>query len=305
MSSLDLFQSHLSAQDCSPLTLRGYLSDLRHFSDWFVQTNSEALTPQSLTPSDIKAYRQYLLVVERYKANTINRRLAAISAYTKWAQQTGQIQHDPTLYIKSVKKVADAPKWLDKQEQYALQRAIERDLQVSRLRYPKRWVTRRRDASITLFLLNTGLRLAELVSMRQGDFELSERKGTLLVQNGKGGKQRTIPLNAEARKALQEWLAVRPKSSSDLVWVGVEGATGGLGARAIQRILERYATEAGLEIFTAHTCRHTFAKNLADQGVGLEKIASLLGHSSLNTTQIYLAPDARDLEQAVGKLESY
>ncbi len=305
MTTLDLFHDHLVSQDCAAATCKGYLADLRKFATWFQQTNGESLTPQTLTPADVREYRQFLLTVERYKAATINRRLAAITAYAKWALITGQIQNDPTLHIKSVKKVTGAPKWLDKSEQFALQRAIEKDLQISRLRYPKRVVTRRRDASITLFLLNTGIRLAELASMRMGDVQLSERKGTLLVQSGKGSKQRTIPLNAEARKALQEWLDVRPKSNSDLVWVGVEGATGGLSTRAVQRILERYAVEAGLEVFTAHTCRHTFAKNLANQGVGLEKIASLLGHSNLNTTQIYLIPDARDLEQAVGKLEHY
>lgn len=141
-----------------------------------------------------------------------------------------------------------------------MKRAIEHDLQLSKLRYPKRWVTRRRDASIVLLLLNTGLRLNELVSIGQNDLQLSERKGSLLVQNGKGGKQRNIPLNAEARKALQDWLGVRPKSESDLVFVGVEGTNGGLSTRAVQRVLERYALEAELGSLTAHTCRHTFAK---------------------------------------------
>lgn len=305
MDTLAPFHTYLTAQDCAALTRKGYLSDMEHFARWFEQTNGEPLTPQAITPSDIKEYRQFLLTVERYKANTVNRRLAAISAYARWALSTGQIHSDPTLYVKSVKQVANTPKWLDKSEQYALQRAIERDLQLSRLRYPKRHVTRRRDASITFFLLNTGLRLNELVSMRLDDLQLSDRKGSLLVQNGKGGKQRTIPLNAEARKSIQEWLAVRPKTKSDLVWIGVEGESNSLSGRAVQRILERYAAEAGLEAFTAHICRHTFAKNLANQDVGLEKIASLLGHSSLNTTQIYLVPDARDLEQAVGKLENY
>jgi site-specific recombinase XerD len=149
MDTLAPFHTYLTAQDCAALTRKGYLSDMEHFARWFEQTNGEPLTPQAITPSDIKEYRQFLLTVERYKANTVNRRLAAISAYARWALSTGQIHSDPTLYVKSVKQVANTPKWLDKSEQYALQRAIERDLQLSRLRYPKRHVTRRRDASIT------------------------------------------------------------------------------------------------------------------------------------------------------------
>jgi site-specific recombinase XerD len=296
------FEDYLADQDRAALTIRGYLADLAHFSRWFQQTNGEALTPERLTPTDVKEYKQYLLTVERRKASTVNRRLAALSVYAKWARETGQIHVDPTENVKTVRQVAGAPKWLDKHEQFALQRAIERDLQVSKLRYPKRWVTRRRDASLTLFLLNTGLRLSELTTMRLSDVQLSDRKGSLLVQNGKGGKQRTIPLNSEARKALQEWLAVRPATQEDVIWVAVEGESDGLSGRAVQRILQRYAQEAGLEELTPHICRHSFAKNLVNSGAGLEKVASLLGHSNLNTTRIYITPDARDLEQAVEAL---
>lgn len=299
MSLLTAFETHLLNQDRSALTIKGYLSDLAHFSRWFSQTNGEQLSPQGITPSDVKHYKQHLLTVERRKASTVNRHLASLSAFVRWAQESGLIHTDPTLYIKSVKQVASAPKWLDKNEQYALQRAIEKDLQLSKLRYPKRWLTRRRDASIVLFLLNTGLRLSELVAMRLGDVQVSERKGSLLVQNGKGGKQRNIPLNSEARKALQSWLDVRPQSDGDFVWLAVEADSEGLSGRAVQRILERFMLAADLDELTAHICRHTFAKNLVNSGVGLEKVAALLGHSNLNTTRIYVAPDRRDLERAV------
>jgi integrase/recombinase XerC len=96
---------------------------------------------------------------------------------------------------------------------------------------------------------------------------------------------------------------VRPETDSDQVWVGVEGQSEGLSARSVQRILERYATQAGLETLTPHTCRHTVAKNLLDSGVGLEKVAALLGHENISTTMIYVTPSAQDLEQAVGTLE--
>lgn len=297
------FQSHLADRDCAERTLRGYLSDLLQFADWFEQVNGEALRPERITPSDVKRYKDFLLNTQRRAASTINRRLAALSAFAKWAQQAGLIHSDPTVYVKSVKQVRRAPKWLNKSEQFALQRAIEKDLQVSRLRYPKRFTTRRRDASIALFLLNTGLRVGELIAMCLGDVQLSDRKGNVRVQNGKGRKQRQVPLNAEARAAIQDWFAVRPETDNDQVWVGVEGQSEGLSARSVQRILERYATQAGLETLTPHTCRHTVAKNLLDSGVGLEKVAALLGHESISTTMIYVTPSAHDLEQAVGALE--
>ena len=300
--TLTAFEHYLTDLDRSPLTVRGYLTDLAHFSHWFEQTNGEALRPERMTPTDVKEYKQHLLLVERLKASTVNRHLAAISAFASWAKQAGKIQSDPTDNVKSVKQVAAAPKWLDKNEQFSLQRAIERDLQLSKLRYPKRWLTRRRDASLTLFLLHTGLRLTELTAMRLGDVQFSERKGNVLVQNGKGGKQRDVPLNTDARKAIQDWLAVRPATKSDLIWISVESDSGSLSGRAIQRVFQRYAQDAGLDAFTPHLARHTFAKNLVNNGVSLEKVAALLGHANLNTTRLYITPDKRDLEFAVEKL---
>jgi integrase/recombinase XerC len=79
-------------------------------------------------------------------------------------------------------------------------------------------------------------------------------------------------------------------------------AEGPLHQRSLQRIVTRYGEDAGLENLTPHMLRHTFAKNLVDQGIGLEKVAALLGHSSLNTTRIYVTPSQKDLENAVETL---
>jgi integrase/recombinase XerC len=297
---LDQFQEHMNALDLSPLTIRGYLADLKHFSRWFEQTNGEALAIQRITPTDIKEYKHFLLSVERRKAGTVNRRLAALAALGKWGCQTGQIQSNPTENIKGVGGVARGPRWLDKHEQHRLLRAIENDVQMAWQKYPRRWVTRRRDASLVLFLLHTGLRLSEATRLRMQDIQISDRKGSVMVQNGKGSQQRSVPLNVHARRALQDWLQVRPES--DHLWMAVEGEHEGLSGRTVQRVMQRYAKAAHLDELTPHVCRHTFAKNLVENGVGLEKVAALLGHSSLNTTRIYITPSERDLEIAVENL---
>lgn len=294
------FRNHLDDLDLSPLTIKGYLSDLHHFARWFEQTNGEALTVQRITPTDVKEYKHFLLAVERRKAGTVNRRLAALAALCKWGRYTKQITSDPTENIKGVAGVPRGPRWLDKHEQHRLLRAIENDLELAKQKYPKRWVTRRRDASLVLFLLHTGLRLSEAIELRMEDIQLSERKGSVSVQNGKGNKQRSVPLNSDARKALREWMDVRPQG--DYLWMTVEGENEILSGRTVQRILRRYARDAQLDDLTPHVCRHTFAKNLVENEVGLEKVAALLGHSSLNTTRIYITPSERDLELAVEHL---
>ena len=304
MNEIEEFQKYLLAEDLSALTVTGYLADVRLFIAWFEKHNREAFALASVTPMDVREYRERLQKEQGLKANSVNRKLASIAALMRWAKQTNQISMDPTENVKPVRQMAMAPHWLDKKEQFALLRAIEKDLQVSKLRYPRRYITRRRDASLVLFMLHTGLRLSEVVSLEVRDVEISDRKGSVLVRHGKGNKERSIPLNAEARKALQDWLEVRPEGHNSFLWMAVEGpAEANMSNRSIQRILHRYARAAELKELTPHVLRHSFAKNLANRGVGLEKIALLLGHSSLNTTRIYIIPDTKDLEQAVEQLE--
>ena len=303
MDVLSSFERHLEEQDRASLTIRGYMTDLRQFLRWFEQTNTEAFSLSAVISSDIREYRQFLNVVQRRKPATVNRHLAALSALMTWAKRTGQIEHDPAEGVRGVPQVPQGPRSLDKKEQYALQRAIEKDLQLARLRYPKRWRTHQRDASLTVFLLHTGLRLSEVLSLQLDDLQITDRKGQLIVRRGKGGKSRTIPLNAQARKALQEWLEVRPESTGSFLWTGLENELmQALSSRSVQRALLRLGQAAGLERLTPHVLRHSFAKNLVDAGIGLEKVAALLGHSNLNTTRIYVRPSQKDLEQAVERL---
>jgi len=306
MKEIDLYLEYLEQQDRSVLTIKGYGNDLAHYVTWSERTNGEPCTVTSITPTDVRAYRQGMLNIERRKASTVNRHLASLSSFMAWAVKQGLIERDPTQDIRSVRQVSAGPKYLDKKQQYAINRAIEKDLQLSRLRYPKRWRARQRDASIVLFLMHTGLRLQEALSLRLGDIQIGDRKGQVLVRQGKGGKQRSVPLNAEARRALQEWLNARPDVGNDYFWVPLESdEEGPLSSRSVQRVILRLGQDAGIEHLTPHMLRHTFGKNLVDSGVGLEKVAALLGHANLNTTRIYITPNQNDLEQAVEGLTDH
>lgn len=303
MDDIDTFTEYLKGQDRSELTVKGYQSDMKNFIRWFEQTNGETFNVKAVTPTDIREYRRFLLGIEHRKASTVNRRLAALSVYMNWAKQTGLIAHDPTQDIRPVPQIKSGPKYLDKKQQYALHRAIEKDVQISRLRYPKRWRVRQRDAALVVFLLHTGLRIQEMLDLQLADLEIGERKGKMIVRQGKGGKQRVIPLNSDACKALQGWLAIRPKTDNLFVWVAVEkGVNEALSSRSVQRVVLRIGNDAGLERLTPHVLRHTFGKNLIDSGVGIEKVAALLGHANLNTTRVYIAPNQSDLEKAVDQL---
>jgi len=298
---LEDFCTWLQEQDRSPLTVRGYISALRQFSVWFRQTNGVDVEPARITPLDIKAYRQYLLVNRRLKPATVNHHLAALRALARWAERTGQVEHNPAQGIKLVQEVVAAPRWLMRSEQFSLLRKARERVQLGDLRAQGQpdepgYIWPRRDLALLVLLLNTGLRLAEVAALTLSDVVLKERSGAVTVRSGKGRKARTVPLNHDARKALQEWLDVRPAVSTGALWLSQKG--GALSTRALAARITMLAEQAGLEDVSTHTLRHSFAKNLVDAGVSLEKVATLLGHDNLETTRLYTTPSEADLQAA-------
>lgn len=293
------FEDNLLNAGKSSTTILGYVADLRLFSIWFSQTNGEDLTPQNLTPTDIREYRQYLLNVRQAKSTTINRHLSAIRAYCSWAKSAGLVSYNPIDGIKSIAQQSHAPKWLDKKEQAAIIREVEKRVLAARTEPAKRQAIR--DQAVLVILINTGLRVSELVGLELSDVTVSDRKGKIRVRAGKGMKERIVPMNDFARKAIRAWLSVRPDNKSKNLFISQRGPA---STRAIQSILEDIGKDARIDHLTPHMARHTFAKNLVNSGVSLEKVAMLLGHSSLDTTMIYTTPGFNDLDLAVRQLDN-
>ena len=291
---LSAFEKYLTDADRAPLTISGYLRDLRLFGQWFKLTNGKPLSPKLLTAQDVRDYRQHLLQ-HKAAAATINRKLASLAIYARWARSAGLIDMDPTENVKLIERQPAAPKWLDRQEQGALVREAQRALNAAKSDIKKHQALR--DIAIAQMLLYTGLRVSELCKLEMNDVSLSERKGAARVRSGKRRKERKVPINATALLALKAWLAVRPAADRLCVFTGKGGLP--LKSSGVQDMLGELGRVAGVEV-TPHTLRHTFAKNLIDRGVPIDQVATLLGHSSLNTTRIYTTPSEADLERAVG-----
>ena len=280
------FRRYLTQVGASPLTVRGYLADLTLFATWFKEARGEKFAPKAITPMDLRDYKSYLMTVRAAKPATVNRRLIAVSRFCRWAKSAGLIADNPAEDIKLQKTQRLAPKSLTRQEQNALIRAVEKN-------------GGKRDPAIIHLLLDAGLRLSELASLKRSDIDLSERKGWVRVRLGKGMKTREIPLNRDVRKALEEYFAVFEGKGDEPLFSGQRGP---LSANGIWEIVKKYAYQARLEHCSPHTLRHTFGKNLVDAGTPLDQVALLLGHESLDTTKIYTAPRAADLEKAVERV---
>jgi integrase/recombinase XerC len=297
MPDLAAFEKWLEADDRSPLTVRAYLQDLRHFSAWFEQANGKPLAPRLLTPAGVREYRSWLLR-RGAAAATVNRRLVALSIYAKWAVKQKYLELNPTEDVKAVEPGRLVPKWLDKSRQNALIRQAQRELNATGEASPKRRQAMR-DVAIIQTLLNTGLRVAELCALTLDDLTLGDHKGWLKVQAGKGARQRQVPLNGQAVLALKAWIELRPETDHRRVFIGNDLTP--LKPRGVQERVQDLGCLADISV-TPHILRHSFAKNLINMGVGLEKVAALLGHASVAATQRYATSGEMDLEEAVAQI---
>jgi integrase/recombinase XerC len=297
MDGIPAFEEYLQGRGASKHTVQGYMMDVRIFSDWFEETNREKLTPEKFTPVDLRLYRQNLLN-KGAQPSTINRRLAGLRAFGSMLVKNGVISSNPAEGIRMVEKQRLSPKWLEKRDQAALIRQVERQVNAARTEAGKRQAIR--DRAAVMLALNAGLRVGEICDLELRDVEIGERSGALHVRAGKGEKARSIPLNKTARAAARLWLQYRGNDPGPSFWNGKHG--GGMTPSGLERRVREIGRLAGVEV-TPHILRHTFAKSLIDLGVSLEKVAALLGHSRLETTRMYCIPGEADLEKAVGLLD--
>jgi integrase/recombinase XerC/integrase/recombinase XerD len=128
-----------------------------------------------------------------------------LNAYYRYLVAQGVVPDNPCTNVAPVTVQQEAPKWLDRNEQNALIRAVRKlgDL---------------RELTIITVLLQTGLRVQEFCDIRLKDIIIGDRKGTIIVQSGKGGKYREVPLNVDARRAIDDYLVNGRKDGSEYLF---------------------------------------------------------------------------------------
>ena len=299
------WSSALADAGHAKLTRNRYTSAVRAFAAWFEKQNNEPFTPGRLTPIDLTAYRNALQL--EAAASTVNVHLCALRSFCGWLAEHGHVSSDPALRLKAVGTQSPlAPKSLSASQVNALLREAQQTRHAAR------------DYAIVQMLVQTGLRIGECVALRLADVQISERQGQVTVRAGKGNKFRVVPLNASARRALLEYLAVRWRVPADWplvlaawrtypatlpLWHSQKGNR--LSVRAMSGMVEQLVDlcvqrKLVPKDTSAHTLRHTFATAyLKDYPGDLVGLAALLGHTSLETTRIYVQPTAADLAQRV------
>jgi len=288
-TDIKAFLDHLASENAAADTVRSYRSDLAVFRLWFELSSGESLTAAGVTRNDVQRFIAYQRTVTKAAPATTNRRLACLRRFIAWAVDAGLRESDPTVGIRNVAAVPAPPRSLERTRLNALIRSVEKH-------------GKPRDEAILKVLRYTGIRVGELCALTRDDIHMSERKGTLIVRQGKRGKFRIVPLHTEARQALAAYIdEARPKVSDDHVFISQRTRLG-ITPRAVERLVVKYARLAGLEDVTPHVLRHSFGKDALGAGMDVVTVAALLGHENLKTTMIYTRPSEDELQVAIDRI---
>ena len=288
---VECFGEELNRQGRSRHTIRAYTSRVRDFLNWLEERYGET-DPAAITVLDVREYQTHCIHIKKYAPAGIQQRLSAIRAYCDFLVAQGRLVRNPADEVRPIRvaKQDTAPEVLSTQELQKLRREVYKG-------------ENKRDIAILNTLLYTGVRASELIHLTLDDIEISERKGTIIVRSGKGNKYREVPLALEARKAISDYLEVRPATKSRRLFLGQRGPL--KTTDAIWKILKKYASRVGLEQRVhPHLLRHQFATELVrrkkhGQPVDLPTLAALMGHKNINTTMVYTKPTLEEIAQSV------
>ena len=284
LSQIEDFVNWVRRRNPAARTWRDYSYDLQQFAA-VVGDRS----PGEITHRDIDRFVNSQ-VSRGFKPATVNRRLAAILTFFTYLAD-----EDPALVCPVL------PRRHFLREPQRLPRPVHED----DLKAFFAVIEDARDKAMFVLMLRCGLRIGEVANLLLSDLYLDEPAPRLVV-HGKGSRERTVYLSAQAERALRRYLAERPPARSDFVFLSYQ--LDGLSTTAIHKRLMRYREQAGVRL-TAHRLRHSFADNLLSAGAPVTSIQQLLGHRWLETTQIYVQANDQtvqaDFYAACLKLEGW
>jgi len=279
---IELFLDMLAAErGASSNTLDAYRRDLTDFAADLTAAGTHISAAKN---NDIRAHLGRL-AKRGLAAASMARRLSAVSQFYRFLYSEGHRPDDPAAAIEGPKRGRSLPKVLSiKQVDDLLAQArdgMQAEAVTERLRAA-------RLNCLLEVLYATGLRVSELVTLPESAARRDQR---MIMVRGKGGRERMVPLNESAKRAMSDYLALRAKVKADKSkWLFPSfGESGHLSRQHFARELKALAAAAGLKTsqVSPHVLRHAFASHLLQNGADLRVVQTLLGHSDISTTQIY------------------
>jgi integrase/recombinase XerD len=282
---VELFLDMLAAErGAGENTLAAYCNDL---ADLAAHLRAAGRTIAGADTDDLRGFLGRL--AERgFKASSLARRLSAVRQFYRFLYAEGKRSDDPAAVLEGPKRGRTLPKVLSIAEVDALLAQARKEMEDG-----EQPPARRRRAARLLCLLEvvyaTGLRVSELVALPAASARRDQR---MLVVRGKGGKERLVPLNQAAKRAMADYLKLRAEAARDAEskWLFPSfGEQGHLTRQHFARELKTLGTACDIAParLSPHVLRHAFASHLLHNGADLRVVQTLLGHADISTTQIY------------------
>jgi integrase/recombinase XerD len=261
-------------------TLEGYAHDLKRLETFAAKSDKSA---SELTRSDL---RKWIATLSRegLAPSSIARAVSATRGFFRFLMLDGHIKTHPAEDLATPQRFAYLPKFLTEDE-------INRLFAVPDIST----VDGMRDRAMIELMYAAGLRVSELISVKQADIDIHSG---LVMCHGKGSKERRVPIGKSAIHWLQQYAAVKAAyGNANSIYLFVHGGRP-LTRQQAWVMIKRYAQQAGLPNISPHTLRHSFATHLIQHGADSRSVQALLGHSDISTTQIYTHITDRHLRAA-------
>ena len=272
---IDQFLNYLRYErNRSPRTVQLYEENLRDF-ETYVQGLDDCLSLEMVDTDVVRSWVEHLMD-EGKKATTVNLGLSAVRTFYRYALSRHIVAKDPAHAVTGPKKAKPLPQFV-------------RESEMDELLDEQHWTdtyNNVRARTIILMFYETGIRLAELVGLDDADVDMTTMQ---LKVTGKRNKQRIVPFGEELAAALRDYVARRDQElvrQSSALFLDRKGER--ISRSVVQRIVKTHLTGfTTLKKRSPHVLRHSFATAMLNNGAGLESVKKLLGHESLETTEIY------------------
>lgn len=273
----------LMSSDYWDNTKRAIFADMKDFVGWYNWINDEPFDFRRCSRRDIIDYKAWLIHEEK-STSTINRRLSHLKLFFKTGLELWFISKLPTQGVKQLPRPSAMPKALSQSELRKFLKEVDIRGNI-------------RDRLIVELMAFAGLRVSEVVAIKAGHVQISERRGEVFIPHSKWNKTRKVPICRTLRETFGEFYKKHPAEEPDAFLFQWQRWT--LTERGINRLIDVYWWLSG--VFThPHAFRHTFATNFLKQNPGeLVVLSQILGHTNINTTAIYTQQSFQSLQDKV------
>ncbi|MDO5561682.1 MAG: tyrosine-type recombinase/integrase [bacterium] len=262
------FNDHLKQTGKAPATIIAYAKDIEQLVEFL--TAQGKIEAETVTGNDLEAYKAYLTQVYR-SDKTVSRKVNSVKSFFRYLNDNKLISTNPSRIVTQPQCEQTPPRVLSKTEYRALRDACRGDI---------------RMLAIVETLLQTGMRISELASLRLSDLDFE--RNAINIETEDTGINRQVPMNETAKKTLQAYLKVRPRAREKVVFLTKTCKP--FLVRNIRKSLDRYFRLAGLGTgIKVNDLRHTFIVEQLRAGLPMVYVSKIVGHKRLTTTEKYLA----------------